>query len=345
MKTTYSADMSQFQAILAEKYGIKAKEMAFIPVGDSAYSYAVTGVNGNKYYLKLFDHQNDRQTRSLQRLTSILPLTQRFYDEGIFRNTAYPLQNKHLSVTTEQGKFTIILFNFIEGSTLAEAYPFSKEILERLGKTMASIHKLIKHIEPGTAFIDCFDISFEPDLRKCLSILEKPHTMTGDIKILQEQVLTRKQQITSILTQLPELRGRGMEQNKNEVWCHGDLWGGNLIQRGNELYVIDWESACIAPPEFDLFNHLGSDYRTLFTAYQRHMAQPIKLDADLLRFYFYRHHLRNLTDWLKNILFRNSEKAQNENDLDMIAHHCLNRLDSIESNVAAVEKLEVGRKA
>lgn len=338
MKTRYNTNMHQFQAILAEEYEIKVDKMQFIPMGDSAYSYEMTDVNGNKYYLKLFDHQNDRQKNSLRRLISILPITQRFYDEGIFTNTARPIQNKLGWFTTVQEKFTIILFNFIEGSSLAEAYPFSKHILERLGKTMASIHKTVKYIEPGTALADSFDLSFEPELRKCLSMLENPHTMTENIKVLQEQVLTRKQKIISILTELPALCDREMKQNKNKVWCHGDLWGGNLIQRGKELYVIDWESACIAPAEFDLFNYLGSNFNILFTAYQKHMEQTIKLNPDLLRFYSYRHHLRNLTDWLKNILLRNSEKAQNENDLDMIAHHCLNRLDAIESSVAAVEK-------
>ncbi|WP_396019889.1 phosphotransferase family protein [Bacillus sp. SD088] len=45
------------------------------------------------------------------------------------------------------------------------------------------------------------------------------------------------------------------------VFCHGDLWGGNLIQKGTDIHVIDWESAILAPREYDLFNYMVRDLR------------------------------------------------------------------------------------
>jgi thiamine kinase-like enzyme len=42
--------------------------------------------------------------------------------------------------------------------------------------------------------------------------------------------------------------------------CHTDLHGENLMvdDRGN-LYILDWETAMIAPPEHDLFFFAGYD--------------------------------------------------------------------------------------
>lgn len=45
-----------------------------------------------------------------------------------------------------------------------------------------------------------------------------------------------------------------------------------------------------------------------------------------------------------NILFRNTEDAQNENDLEMILYHRMNRWDSIEPNVRAVDAILEKRK-
>lgn len=54
----------------------------------------------------------------------------------------------------------------------------------------------------------------------------------------------------------------------------------------------------------------------------------------LIRFYSYRHNLCNLTNWLKNILYRYTEETQNDNDLEMMFDHCMNRRDSIDSTVS-----------
>jgi thiamine kinase-like enzyme len=51
--------------------------------------------------------------------------------------------------------------------------------------------------------------------------------------------------------------------------CHGDIWGGNLIRHENVLYFIDWESAIIAPPEFDLIGYIGEKF---------HLYEAARLD-------------------------------------------------------------------
>src|SRR5690606_15192098 len=123
----------------------------------------------------------------------------------------------------------------------------------------------------------------------------------------------------------------------NFVFCHGDLWGGNLIQRDDYIFIIDWESAILAPPEYDLFIYIGDGFETLLSAYKESINEPVYLNIDLIQFYAYRHHLRNLSNWLMNILFRNNDEEQTLNDIEMIQFHCLNRLDSVEANVKKIE--------
>ncbi|WP_407868461.1 phosphotransferase [Paenibacillus sp. P36] len=338
MKVKYRIDDSDLITKLHKEYGIQVESVNFIPMGDSAYSYWLKCTNGERYYLKLFDHHNDKQRTSVERLPYYLPLTWQMYHQGLFRNIAYPIKNQSGDFKTTFIDITVVLFNFIEGETLAAAYPFSKEILEAIAKSVALIQKITPFIEQYTLLTETFDISFESDLEKCIWMLENTETFDNSIKqALRELVLAKKEQIFVLLNLVRKLRGIAIADTNEKVLCHGDIWGGNLIHCESGLYFIDWESAVIAPPEFDLVGYIGEEFGVFFSTYEKHTGKTVTINPDLLRFYAYRHHLRNLTTWLMNILYRNTEEAQNENDLAMILYHCMNRWDSIEPRVGTVE--------
>ncbi|MGM7723269.1 aminoglycoside phosphotransferase family protein [Metabacillus sp. Hm71] len=340
MKIKYMIDDQILIQHLHEEYGIHVVSVEFIPIGDSAYSYRVNGRNGVPYYLKLFDHKNDKQRKAVERLQIYLPLTWTLYHSGFLKNITYPIKKLNGEIKTTFNDLTFVLFPFIEGETLAEAYPFSKEMLNEIAKEMAAIHQVPKDIANSSIERETFDISFEADLLKCMSVLEGPATKESQIlNSLRDQILVKKEHIIYILNLVRKLRILALNENKDKVLCHGDLWGGNLILQKNKLFIIDWETAIIAPPEYDLFGYIGEEFEAFLTSYQMQINHTVSLNLDLLRFYSYRHHLRNLANWLMNILFRNTDEAQNENDLDMIIHHCMNRWNSIEPNIIYAEKV------
>ncbi|GIN72305.1 hypothetical protein J14TS2_27800 [Bacillus sp. J14TS2] len=319
MKVKYPLQDSILINLLKTEYHLSTVNIHFIPMGDSAYSYKVTCHDGHHYYLKLFDHENDRQVDSLSNLYRVLPLLWRIYSQGALTNISLPIENIHHDYKTAFADFSVILFHYIEGRTLADAYPLSNTILYNVGKIMATIHQT--NIEHSPLLKDNFDLSFEMNLRACIDVLEESLPY-NDLEI----VVKKKEYIFSLLTKLHQLRSNIFTEHQF-VFCHGDLWGGNLIQKGTDIHVIDWESAILAPREYDLFNYMGEGFEILFSSYQKNTPTPIELDLDLLRMYTYKHHLRNLTNWLMNIIYRNKNEKQNLNDIEMILHHCLNRLD------------------
>ncbi|MBW7457036.1 phosphotransferase family protein [Paenibacillus sepulcri] len=338
MEVKYQIEDSVLMIHLNKEYGIEIKSIDFIPAGDSAYSYGISCADGQRYYMKLFDHHHDRQKAGMDRLDYYLPLTWSMYEEKLFTNLTYPIQTLNGDFKTTLYNFTVVLFNFIEGETLAESYPFSKEILEAIAESLAAIHRITPYIDHSMLLTETFDISFAPELEKCLAALESIQIADSSMKReTRAQVLPRKERILALLTLVRELRGRAVSETKAMVLCHGDIWGGNLIRHDNGLYFLDWESAILAPPELDLIGYIGEEFDVFLAAYEQHLGQPVTVNLDLLRFYSYRHHLRNLANWLMNILYRNTEEAQNENDLEMIVHHCMDRWDRIESRVHAVD--------
>jgi hypothetical protein len=135
------------------------------------------------------------------------------------------------------------------------------------------------------------------------------------------------------------------------VLCHGDVWGGNLIAGAPpSLIFLDWESACLAPPERDAYGYVGLTFQAFAAGYRASMPlsgvgsnvraeedheqeardAPFTWNADLLAVYAYRKQLRNLAQWLHNLLHEQLDDEQRENDLLMIDEHCLSRWAGLE---------------
>ncbi|MDF2960356.1 MAG: protein kinaselike protein, partial [Paenibacillus sp.] len=85
--------------------------------------------------------------------------------------------------------------------------------------------------------------------------------------------------------------------------------------------------------------YLGNEFEWFYKQYSRQAQRTVTLNSDLLRFYSYRHHLRNLTNWITNILYRNTDEGQNANDLEMIEFHCIERWKSIEPGIKSTEQV------
>jgi thiamine kinase-like enzyme len=243
------------------------------------------------------------------------------YHRGIFKNITYRLKNTSNEYTSTFARFTVVLFNFIEGKTLADAYPFSDDILNKVAQSIANIHRLTPQIDLISLPKEAFDVSFVASLIKCMNELEQPVDGCPIALALRELLAANQELIQDALHQIIELREKVSCHCGEFVLCHGDMWGGNLISHDDDLYVIDWESAVVAPIEYDLYGYIGGGFEVFFTAYEIQRNRPVTLNPDLLRFYSYCRHLRNLTNWLTNIRYGNHSEEQNNNDLVMIRDH------------------------
>lgn len=334
----FKIEDEQLILFIQKNYGILIKDIEFIPVGDSAYSYKVNCIDEQQYYLKLFDHHNDRQREGIRRLNYYLPLTWDLYHQGLFINITHPIKNCFGSLFTKLQDITIVLFNFIVGETLAEAYPFSDEILVGIAKSVATLEQITSQVNRTLLPKESFDITFESDLLRCISILEKSNLNNCLNQSLRELVLLKKEQILSSMNVVREIRNSVHINASQLVLCHGDMWGGNIIYHNNQLFFLDWESVILAPPEYNLFGYIDSSFDIFISSYIKQLDRKIQINLDLIRFYSYRAHLRNLSNWVMNILFRNKDESQSINDLEMIRNHCLNRFDQIEPNIRNIRR-------
>ncbi|MGA9172580.1 MAG: phosphotransferase [Thermoactinomyces sp.] len=332
-------DETILASILNQEYGIHLKDLIHIPWGTSAYSYRVNCVNGDCYYLKLYDTTDSKQRKSAERLDFSLAITWKMYHEGIFRNLTYPIKTKdgHYKVIFDQ--MVLVLFNFIEGITLKETLS-SKETVEKIAKLVAMLHKATPNIKNEEARQEEFYIGTKKWLMRSLSVLESTTKFDNPYKeALQGVILTKKEEILNYLNLLSNLHSSVQAIQKERVFCHGDLWAGNIIISHDELFFVDWEYSVFSPPEFDLSNFISTDFEFFFRQYEKHFGQKVILHADLISFYSYRSKLNQLNHLITNILYRNTDKAHNEMDLDDISKYCFTELKSLESIIRETQSM------
>ena len=340
MKVKHTIDDAVLLAAIVEHYRISAENLMFIPMGDSAYAYRVDCANGDRYFLKLFDTVT--QQRNIEHLEFYLPLTwQLFHDEKLKQIVA-PIRGKQGTLYTAlNNRILLVLYPFIEGPTLADAHPFPAHIVEQIAIFLARLHSLSFQPDQKGGRIETFDPSFEQQLMGCLEQLsEEDYAHRSGVRELKGLVLPRREELMDYLGLVRTLRKQLSGEPFETVLCHGDIWGGNMIDHDGLLHFVDWETAIFAPRERDLFKLIGESFDRFLSAYTRELGRPVSLNIDLLRYYSYRRHLENLTNWLMNILHRNTSEVQNMNDLEMIADHCLNRFSLIEPQLITVRTLQ-----
>jgi spectinomycin phosphotransferase len=233
----------------------------------------------------------------------------------------------------------LILFHWIEGQTVGfERLP--DDILAKLSTLVGTLHASTLQIDWPNPPREGFGIPFEDKLMSGLDALAgiTPVDTFGKQE-LRRLLLPRRDEIQGLLDRLKELQALVRAQDKEMVFCHTDLHGGNLmLDDGGALYVLDWEGAWLAPPEHDLFFFAWDErFWDLFLPRYERAFRPVRLDSATFGFYFYRRNLEDLAEWFVRILYENNGEEQDRQDLQGVAEDCISGWPYLEKTIAQIE--------
>jgi len=213
-------------------------------------------------------------------------------------------------------------------------------ILDLLAEQVGILHRSRTQLEFEHPFSDQFDIVFEHDLLKSFdTLVTLPESASQGQQSLRDTISPHKDQITSSLKHLKELQSYAKSLNKPQVICHTDLHGGNLMTDDqNNLYILDWENALIAPLEHDMIFFAKEEgfFEVFWPIYTCHFPSAC-IDFDMLRFYFYRRSLEDIADFILRILRRDGSKERDQQDIKWMIE-CLDDLEQIESIISPLEE-------
>ncbi len=334
MKQKCQIPEKQLLEQLNESYALEGVELRFVPIGDSAYSYVVTRKGGERCFLKIYDTSTRRGRAMVERSDFFLLATRQLHEQDLFTDLAYPWKTTDGLLAAQHGAYRHMVFNFIEGTSLADAHPFSPDLEAHVGRQLGWLHRRGSRIEIAHPVVETFDISFTKALHNNLERLATCPVEDEITRQLRDTLLPLRAGIDTMMARLRTLRQAAVADLRAPVLCHGDVWGGNLIlhpQGG--LFFVDWEAAAFAPAECDLLNFLGEGASNFLANYESTLGKPALLNVDVYGFFQYRRHLRNLHAWLWSLLCETSSPEQRANDLDMIVNHCIDRWQDIEPSL------------
>jgi spectinomycin phosphotransferase len=233
-----------------DNYDIEVADLTFLPIGAdaSACVYRVASKNGTHYFLKVRKGEINQAS---------LAIPHYLQQTGVARVVA-PLSTHTRNLWVELEEFKIILYPFLEGSTGVEAGMSEEQWLE-LGFIMQKVHAT----SLPTALLDIMRReSFVP---KWLSVVKQFQTQlehqTFTDPLHQQLANIWKEQNKTIqsLVESAETLGRRLkESNPPSILCHADLHTWNvLIDKQNQVQIVDWDETVLAPKERDLMFVIG----------------------------------------------------------------------------------------
>lgn len=231
-------------ACLRDAYGLRAAELAFLPLGYHATAaYRVVADAGTPYFLKLRRGAFDAATVLIPHflrargVTPIIP----------------PIATRTGQLWTQVADFTAVLYPFVAGQT-----GFQRELSDRhwieLGATLRAMHAAVlpaslRRLVPSEAY----RANWRRQART-FQTLAREATFLDPIAAQTAALLNAHADEIARLVEGAERLGRALGADPPvHVLCHADLHANNvLLGDDGALYLVDWENLSFAPKERDL---------------------------------------------------------------------------------------------
>ena len=298
------------------KYSIDIEKISFIPVGEFAYSYQLQSSDKKKYFLKMYE--SNRLTKNkLHSLDFSIDVAYQLNQDKQISQVIFPIKTKVGLLKTNFASFEMVIWSYVEGSMIKEDQRNTKEFMTKLGELLARIHKTTDSLNYKEKNVLDFELDFKNDL--LISLKEATECVNSKDKNynkLQRRIKPQMDNILQSLIYLEELaEGLKGSAKLDSVICHSDPINHNILNdKDDEIHLIDWDSAILAPYELDIWFYLNDKYLDDFIYSYRQVRKVERINEDFIAFLFYKRILEDLTDWIYRILFEEITKEQIESD-------------------------------
>jgi spectinomycin phosphotransferase len=230
---------------LASAYGLRVAQLAFLPLGADVNTavYRVGAADGQAYFLKL-------RRGPFDDLSVALPA---FLASRGLAAVIAPLPTRDRQLAERLDPFTLALYPFVAGVDGYQAELSEAQWIE-LGATLKRLHaiRLPPAIRRGLPR-EAYSPRYRQRVQSFLGRASGSHfndLLAAALAALLSAQTAKVQQLLAaaegLARQLPA-RARAL------VLCHGDIHNGNVLLTGaGALYIVDWDTALLAPQERDL---------------------------------------------------------------------------------------------
>jgi spectinomycin phosphotransferase len=280
-------------ACLQVEYGLRIVQLVFLPLGGNLCTavYRAVAEDGMLYFCKLRCSDFDEISVELPRFLSEQGITQ----------IIPPLPSKTGQLWANLEAFNVILYPFVEGTS-----GFEEKLTERqwadFGAALQRIHRL--SLPPGLSQKLQRETYSSESRDICREVLQKLENESFDDPImagLAAFLLPRRETVLDFIGHAERLARVLAARSTEMVVCHSDVHPGNLfLDIHGSLFIVDWDSAVLAPKERDLMfigggqGFVGLNDREEESHFYR-SYDPSAVDALAMAYYRYERNLYDLS--------------------------------------------------
>ncbi len=235
---------------LAANYGIQAKDIVFLPIGNASNTWVYRVITDtDSFFLKL---KKDVSEVSLS-------VPRYLADSGIDAVVA-PVYSKSRRLSETLDTYSVILYPFLDAKTGAEV-GLTLFHCKEIGQILKRIHNIVLPQEVrNTLEIE----SFHPFPQTTIQKMEERVTQKDFNDDFQRQFADiwkkRRLEIRRIFERANQLGQQVQEKKSPLVLCHTDFHTSNiLVSQAGKIFVVDWDAPKLAPKERDLMFILGNE--------------------------------------------------------------------------------------
>lgn len=234
--------------LLKTQYALDNPQLTFLALGADPHTYTYKVQDDQAtYFLKL-------RSANFSEVSLALPA---FLKKLGAPHIVAPIETTDKTLWSHLDTFTCILYPYVMGTPANEAL-LTPAQWNSFGDTLKHIHDVeIPNYLRRMLTTEKYASIWTDALRVYLSELE---SATFKDEISQELVAFMHEKIAEVTTLVETVERLALQMKElrlNPVLCHGDLYAGNLlVTNTDEFFIIDWDTACLAPKERDLM-HIG----------------------------------------------------------------------------------------
>lgn len=332
MSTEPPLDRAALLGLAGSAFGLGAHSLTFIPNG-TVPAYRVDGP-GTRAFLKVMpDTPSGRETTA--RARAEVPLLNVLRGADILPRVNRPLPTRDGAYMAQLDGHAVFAYDWIDAVNLSGAWDdHLREVAGLLGRLHAGTATITAAAPELPMPPEDFGLPFEAELAEDLTQLTQArHDARPGVQALRELALPHLSVFHTLLDRARRLQAAARSRPVPFVVCHTDAHGGNVMQdAAGHLWIIDWETARLAPPEHDLWM-LHAQLPDVLPSYQDGLGRPFEPNPDLLGFYLCRRPLEDLAVDIGWILRENTRPQQDEHALEMITQYSLPALLSAEGDL------------
>jgi spectinomycin phosphotransferase len=258
-------------------YGIRVGALTFLPIGNdpASWAYRVGTASGRDWFLKV---------RAGAMPGAVVPAL--LHRQGV-PNVLAPLPAKGGAPAVALERFMLALYPMLEAATAAEA-GLSAAQWRQLGVVVERIHSLPVPAELARLL---GRERFRPSRRELLPDLEALLASPDPADPVARELSAfwrAHQEVIDALVERADRQGRWLATaGFPKGLCHGDLHTWNVLVDGEQqVWIVDWDEAVVAPRERDLMFVVGgigaalvspANTRAFFRGYGEARVDPVLL--------------------------------------------------------------------